>query len=114
MKILLVEDNHSILTTFSTMLRHKGHEVIEAVDGSDGLYKYGQNHDIDLIISDIDMPIRNGIWMVEKIRERNQKIKILCCSGSVSEDEKKRMKEVGAESVYLKGSFTFLMEEAGL
>ena len=45
-----------------------GYEVITAVNGQEGLKAYQEYHP-DIIISDVDMPVMNGLQMVERIRE---------------------------------------------
>ncbi len=59
-KILIVDDEEAILKLFKTLITKKGMIVETAVNGHDGL-KIVKEHFFDLIITDIDMPILNGI-----------------------------------------------------
>jgi len=52
-------------------LKPHGYTVVQAVDGTDGLGKMGA-HQIDLVISDLNMPKMNGIEMIRAIRDDNR------------------------------------------
>ena len=56
-----------------------GYEVITAVNGQESLKAYQEYHP-DIIISDVDMPVMNGLQMVERIREVDGNIPILLAS----------------------------------
>ncbi len=79
LKLLFVEDNEgsreSILEIFEDIFG----EVIIGVDGQDGLEKFKQN-DIDIVITDISMPILNGIEMTKKIKSINSDIPVILLS----------------------------------
>ncbi len=67
-KILIVDDSRTIRQQVSFTLSKGGFTVVEAVDGQDGIAKLGDNVDIAMIISDVNMPNMNGIEMVEAIK----------------------------------------------
>ena len=67
-QILTVDDSSSIRQMVSFTLAKAGFEVIEAVDGRDGLAKAGQRK-VDLIITDLNMPNMDGIQMIAAIRK---------------------------------------------
>ena len=58
--ILIVDDTYENLYLLRVILEEVGFEVIEANDGSEGLKKLYENSAVDLIISDILMPIMDG------------------------------------------------------
>ena len=47
----------------------KGHDTLEASNGKEGLELLGSNGDIDIILSDVNMPDMDGMQMVETIRQ---------------------------------------------
>ncbi len=72
MTILYVEDEKTILKINTKLLKTQFKEVYSASNGAEGLEKYNQyKNEIDLIISDISMPILNGLEMIEKIKQYN-------------------------------------------
>ena len=54
------------------MLANSEWQIIEALDGNDGLEKLEANPDVSLIFSDINMPWMNGLEMVEQIKQKEQ------------------------------------------
>ena len=67
-RILTVDDSSSIRQMVSFTLRKAGYEVVEAVDGKDGLAE-GSGGKFDLIITDLNMPIMDGIEMIGAVRK---------------------------------------------
>ncbi len=69
MKVLLVEDERSMLFTLSNLLKHRGHEVIAALSAERGLEALGENQ-VDLVISDLRLPGMDGISLIAEVRKR--------------------------------------------
>ena len=68
MNLLYVEDNAENRESTSNVLSIIFANIIIAVDGQDGLNKFKENN-IDLIITDINMPNLNGIEMIKEIKK---------------------------------------------
>lgn len=66
--ILAVDDSPSIRLMLSFTLRENGYRVIEAQDGRDGLAKL-QGENVDMVITDLNMPNLDGIGLVKGVRE---------------------------------------------
>ena len=66
--ILVVDDAASIRQVVSIALKSAGYNVIEAVDGKDGLSKLNGDK-IHLIISDVNMPNMDGITFVKELKQ---------------------------------------------
>ena len=78
--ILIVEDDKKIRDLMSEYLG-KIATVITAENGQEGLDYFKNNHlDVDLIISDIEMPVMNGLEMIENIRKIDMDIPIYIAS----------------------------------
>ena len=66
--IMVVDDSASIRMVVGIALRRAGYEVIEAQDGKDAIGKLtGQK--VHLIISDVNMPVMDGISFVKAIKQ---------------------------------------------
>jgi len=65
--ILAVDDSASIRQMVSFALKGAGYEVVEAVDGEDALDK-ARNHNVSLILTDINMPRMDGLALVKSLR----------------------------------------------
>ncbi len=79
MKLLFIEDDELSRELMQMMLSEFFDDIITASDGLDGLEKYLEN-DIDLILTDINMPRMSGLAMIEKIRDENKQVPILILS----------------------------------
>ncbi len=67
-QILTVDDSASVRQMVVFTLRKAGHQVVEAVDGKDGLARAGAEK-FDLIVTDLNMPNMDGIQMIAAIRK---------------------------------------------
>lgn len=79
-RILLIDDDETVRTILYLTLVHAGHEVIEARNGREGLDKFRQDV-VDLVITDIVMPEKEGFEVLMKIRKKNPTLKIIAISG---------------------------------
>ena len=79
LKLLYVEDNDDARQITIVILEELFDNIVIAKNGQDGLDKFKDN-DIDLIITDINMPKLNGLEMIKKIREIDKDIPILVLS----------------------------------
>jgi len=79
LKLLYVEDNEESRFATNIVLDEFFDEFIVAIDGEDGLEKF-KNNNIDLIITDVNMPKLNGLDMVKEIRTIDKSIPILVLS----------------------------------
>lgn len=76
MKVLIIDDQNAILESLSMFFSEKGHEVLTAEYGKEGLEK-AQSEQPDIIILDIRLPDINGIEVLKKIRFINDQIFVL-------------------------------------
>ena len=82
MKVLVAEDNEQIATLVTQLLPEKfdNIEVCWKEDGAAAFNEF-QNKDYDLVISDFQMPRKDGLWLASKIRETNTSIPIILWTG---------------------------------
>ena len=79
-KILVFDDEPSILLMIKKMLEKAGHEVDIALNGKDGMELFEKNKP-DLVITDIIMPIKEGLETILELRKKHPGLKIIAISG---------------------------------
>jgi DNA-binding response OmpR family regulator len=78
-RILLIDDEESVIVALRGALAAAGHQVMTAVDGDQGLRAL-RRHPIDIIVTDIVMPGKEGIETILEIRRLNRTIPIIAMS----------------------------------
>lgn len=97
-KLLIVDDSTMLRDMLNYALNEGGYtDVVEAVDGVDGLKK-AQENNFDLIISDVNMPNMDGLTLIKELRKLPLYAKkpILVLTTERSDEMKARGKEAGA------------------
>jgi DNA-binding NtrC family response regulator len=87
-KLLIIEDEASLRETWNLMLSHYGFLAHTAANGSDGV-KIIQEHPIEIIVTDLQMPIEDGYFVLEYLKSNNLNIKTRVCTGHTSADLQK-------------------------
>ncbi len=105
LKILIVDDNPTILKLVSQSLEKSG-ELITATDGADALMK-AIDQKPDLIISDYSMPVMDGRALFEKLRARKETkdIPFVFLASQKEIDERLRLLVDGVEDYFVKPFF---------
>ncbi|MCS3799687.1 two-component regulator propeller domain-containing protein [Niastella sp. OAS944] len=104
--ILLVEDNEDFLFYLKENLREY-YNIVDAVNGKEGWQKTLSAHP-DIIVSDISMPVMNGIELCEKIKQdpRTKHIPVVLLTALTCEEQQLRGLETGAAD-YITKPFNF-------
>ncbi|MCF0053963.1 response regulator transcription factor [Dyadobacter chenwenxiniae] len=76
MKLLLIEDEPSVISLIQRSLSASGHEITVAMDGKSGL-EMATHHVFDMIILDLMLPVINGMEVCRKIRSEGLATPIL-------------------------------------
>jgi len=100
-KILIIEDDASILLPLEDNLKLEGYEVASATDGSQGLAMAQEGH-YDLIILDIMLPKLNGLDVCRKLRQDKNTTPILMLTAKSQEIDKVLGLELGADDYVTK------------
>jgi DNA-binding response OmpR family regulator len=120
-KILAVDDDAKIRNLLDTLLRRKGHQVLTADHGQQGIDVY-QRERPDITILDIEMPNMNGIEVLRRIREVNPQAPVIILTGVGTGALEKQARELGVNHFLEKGfslhelgeALKRLMQERGL
>ncbi len=106
-KILVVDDSATLRASVNYTLKEAGFETINAVNGADGLEKLNQamknGDNIGMIISDINMPVMDGITFIVEVKKTPFKYTpILVLTTESQEDMKMKGKKAGASGWLVK------------
>lgn len=99
-RILIVDDDEMQRLLTSTILEEAGHELTFAKDGADALIYFRRN-DVDLVITDVNMPRIDGSGVIDGVREIDDRVPILVVSG-LAPEALAATEEQGAFEVLLK------------
>lgn len=102
-KILLVEDDATLLFIVEDALAREGFEVITAGNGESGLRKFGDVAP-DIIVADVMMPKMDGFEMVKHIRQKSPQIPVLFLTARTALDDLLHGFEIGAND-YIRKPF---------
>ncbi len=80
MKILLVEDEHTIAVTLSNDLRDTGHEVVVSSDGGEALLTFKAGS-FDCVITDLRLPGMDGLKLLKAIRTISPSLHVIVITG---------------------------------
>jgi PAS domain S-box-containing protein len=84
--ILLVEDEAAVRRMLREVLSSEGYRVWEASNGADAITKWGADlKQIDLLLTDIVMPVMNGLTLAEELSIRRPVLKVIFMSGHAEE-----------------------------
>ncbi len=105
-RLLVVDDSVTTRTLEKSILEAAGYEVVTAADGQAG-WKLLQEQDVDLVITDIEMPRMDGFELTEAIRrsQRFPELPVILISARCSDRDKARGVEVGADAYIVKSTF---------
>ena len=79
-RILVVDDDESIRFLLRTVLEFQGYDVIEAENGYEGLLCY-QAEPADLVITDMQMPVMDGLELLMELQRTFPRVKVIAISG---------------------------------
>lgn len=80
-KILLVDDDPSIVNLLNDILAEQNHKINIAYNGKDALNLF-RNEEPDIVIADIDLPDKNGFELILDIIKERPQTHILAISGN--------------------------------
>lgn len=100
-RVLIVEDDASLLRGLSDNFRAAGYEVLTATDGPSGL-AHALGHPPDLILLDIMLPRLNGYDLCRQVRQAKLEVPILMLTAKGQEEEIVRGLELGADDYMTK------------
>jgi DNA-binding response OmpR family regulator len=95
-RVLLVDDDASLLDVLSLALQDAGHDVATARDGQMG-WSLLRAHGHDLVVSDVNMPVLDGFSLCRRIRESGSAVPIVLLTSRDDEVDEALGFELGAD-----------------
>ncbi len=104
--LLVVDDSITTRTLEESVLEAAGYRVTTAVDGQDAWEKL-QARDVDLVVSDVEMPRMSGFELCRRMREAKAfaGLPVVLLTGLETAEDRSLGLEVGADAYLLKSSF---------
>jgi two-component system, chemotaxis family, sensor kinase CheA len=105
-RVLLVDDSVTTRTLERSILEAAGFEVLTAADGQAAWELLG-DRDVDLVVSDVDMPRMDGFALVEAIRGSTslRELPVILVTARENEIDRQRGLDIGADAYIVKSSF---------
>ena len=96
-RVLTVDDSKTMLQMLQFALKQGGYEVIQGENGQEGLDLLDVN-DVDVIITDINMPVMDGITFIKELRKKpkNKATPVLILTTESSQAKKQEGRAAGA------------------
>ena len=100
-RILLVDDQPMARRPLQLYLEELGYETLEANNGAEALELLDQGHDIDLVISDNQMPVMTGMEFIQALAQRSyiRTHPVILYSGNVTKEMRKQARALGVYAV---------------
>jgi len=81
-KILIIEDEAIVRTALRDFLESHDYEVLEASNGDEGLELF-QANEIDLVVTDLILPQKDGLEFIKELKTTNPEAKIIAVSAGI-------------------------------
>lgn len=97
-QVLVVEDSPTLRMLLVRSLHALGYAVHEAGNGSEGLQVLQAHPGIEVVLTDLNMPVMDGIAFIRQLRAdtRYQSLPVLLVSGAIDKQEIRRAQDAGA------------------
>lgn len=111
--VLVADDCMEIRELERKLLRFRGYDVVTAADGLEAWYAVLSGN-IDLVLTDVDMPLLDGIQLIRRIRKdpRFKKLPVLLACDKDNIQQRWRGFDAGANYYVIKGTFHDTLVEA--
>ncbi len=106
-KVLVVEDSYTVRALQRSILEAAGYRVETARDGREGLDRVLSDNEIDLVITDLEMPEMDGVELTKAIRARTERpsLPVVVVTSHSGDDDRRRGVEAGADAYIVKRAF---------
>jgi len=93
--ILVIDDSSLYRRIYDDIFKGIGLSATIVRNGQEGIEAFQQNSEFCAVITDVEMPVKDGYTLAQEIRETNSEIPIIAVSARLTQDEFKKGKESG-------------------
>ncbi len=106
-KVLVVDDQFAVRQLQRSILEAAGYQVVTARDGREALTKVAGEPDIELVVTDIEMPEMDGIELLRTIRADTDQasLPVVVVTSRTGEEDRRRGLDAGADAYIVKDHF---------
>ncbi len=101
-KLLFVEDEEDLITIITNTLSKLEVDFLTASNGEEALQIIQENDDISVVITDISMPVMDGISMIKELKKINKTIPVIVMSAHTEKEYINEVKALGVDEYLLK------------
>ena len=107
-KVLIIEDDSFLRELVVKKLSGEGFDIVEGVDGEDGLKKAQEEEGIDIVLLDIILPGMQGFEVLQKIKEnpKTTGLPVIILSNLGQKEDIEKGMKLGAVDFMIKAHFT--------
>jgi DNA-binding response OmpR family regulator len=99
MTVLVIDDDDRVRTLLRDILLFGGYEVIEAPDGESGIRYLEKDGSVDMVLTDLGMPLKNG-WEVAKwIKTKTPQIPVVLITGWGTSLDEGKIRDSGVDMI---------------
>lgn len=105
--LLLIDDEIELSESMKELLEEDADEIFTANNGEEALSILEEKH-VDCVVSDIKMPVMDGLKFMKTARERGYDQPIIFFTGHGTEQLKREVRDLGASDLFMKPNFLML------
>ena len=109
-RIVVVEDHPSFAKALAHMLQRRGEHQVEIIPTGEEALEFLQDCSPDLVLIDISLPGRNGLWLVEALHQMQPGLPCLMLSGHDNRRYVDQAMQAGARGYVLKEDLPGLLD----
>jgi CheY-like chemotaxis protein len=102
LKIVLVDDDQGVLRALGLVLQTLGHQTALFTCGPEALSYLSHNPGVDIVVSDLRMPIMDGAEVLKQVRQKHPGLPVVIMSGHATNNDRATLIALGARAVLSK------------
>jgi two-component system, NtrC family, response regulator AtoC len=95
--ILMIEDEEILAKNVKRYLERRGYDIILAGTAAEGIRLFDKA-ELDLVLLDLNLPDQHGLKVLEEIRRRDARVKVVCVTGDGGRRDESRRSRLRRET----------------